>query len=139
MNRAKFPARKDDGSFCVEIGLSVVRAGDNNLKSNIRDWIAADWMPRNLVWKREWRTGGSLGTISEQALNYQSEFMGAPEIVGYDASVLQIRVVGRESAKFWKDWLISRFLPDLKAKFPEVGDQLYIRNCEEAGGTGILP
>jgi hypothetical protein len=86
-------------------------------------------MPRNLTWKRDWRTGENRETIDQQVLNYESEFLGEPKIISAEASELQIRIAGKASAKFWKDWLISKFLPDLKAKFPEVNGQLYIRNC----------
>jgi hypothetical protein len=129
MNKAKFPVRKTDGSFCVEIGLSAAPGAIMEFSARVQTWILTDWMPYNSIWKREWRTGNNLQTVDEQVLNFEDEFIGAPEVIGFETSVLQLRVFGKASAKFWKDWLILKFLPDLRATFPEVGNQLYMRDC----------
>ena len=37
----------------------------------------------------------------------------------------------KKTAKLWKDWVVSRLVPDLKAAFLGVGELLYIRDCAE--------
>lgn len=131
MNEAKFPRRNDDGSFCIEIGLKVASYGVGDLRTRVQTWIAGDWMPRNRVWKREWKTGADLAITREQLLNYEAEFEDAPKVVSCDLSGLRIKIAGRASARFWRDWLISKFLPDLRSAFPEIDGQLYVRDFKK--------
>lgn len=98
---------------------------------SIRAWIGDAWMPRNRTWTREGKTGPNLETIRIQELHYDDEFVGLPEVAAGPTSELQVRLRGKKTAKFWRDWLVSRLMPDLKAAFPEVGELLYVRNCTE--------
>jgi hypothetical protein len=68
---------------------------------------------------------------NEQVLRYEDEFMKPPEVVSHEESKLCLRLFGKKSAKFWKDWVASRLLPDLKARFPQVGELLYVGNCRQ--------
>jgi len=94
-------------------------------------WISDAWMPRNATWTREWKTGSNLATTRVEELKYDDEFTGPPEVAAGPTSELQLRLKGKKTAKFWKDWLVSRLVPDLKAAFPGVGELLYIRDCAE--------
>jgi hypothetical protein len=58
----------------------------------------------------------------EQVLRYEDEFVRPPEIVPSKGSEPLIRLAGRESSQAWRDWIVSRLLPDLKKQFPEVGE-----------------
>jgi hypothetical protein len=90
-------------------------------------------MPHHSVWQWTWRTGPNLATTYEQVLHYEDDFMKPPEIVSCEGAELRIRLFGKKSSKFWRDWLVSRLLPDLKAEFPEVevGKGLCIEDCRE--------
>lgn len=131
MRHAKFPARKADGSFCIEIGVRM--AGDLSVDAvpRIQQWISGVWMPHHMTWTREWRTGSNFATSKEQILNYSDEFAAPPEVSLGPASELRLRLKGNKTAKFWRDWVASRIVPDLKEAFPGVEDLLYIRNCDE--------
>lgn len=129
MTKVNFPKKYADGSFCVEIRLGVTDIRQASLGSTIQDWINVSWMHNRSTWKRQWRTGPEQAVTEEQILHYQDEFITPPEVVACDGSELRLRLFGRQSAKFWKDWLVSRLIPDLKANFPEVGDRLSIQDC----------
>jgi hypothetical protein len=130
MSSAKFPARTADGSFCVEIGVQMT-GGQADLVLRVRAWLNDTWMPRHVTWTREWQTGSNLATTQAQELHYDDEFTGPPEVAAGPTSELQLRLRGKKTAKFWKDWLVSRLVPDLMAAFPGLGELLYIRDCAE--------
>jgi hypothetical protein len=129
MSSAKFPARSADGSFCVEIGVNLNSNVQQDLVPSIQAWINDAWMPRNTTWTREWMTGPNLSTSSAQELQYDNEFTGPPEVAAGPSAELQLRLRGKKTAKFWKDWVISRLVPDIKEAFPGIGELLYIRDC----------
>jgi|SRR5271165_1722717 len=133
MTKAKFPKRNEDGSFCVEVCVSVAGNISEDHASRIQGWIDDVWMPRNKTWKRVWRTGANLATIKEEMLSYDDEFLRPPKIVSCENSELRFRLFGKYSANFWRDWLVLRIMPDLKADFPnlEIGEPRYVKNCKE--------
>ena len=131
MPNVNFPKRNNDGSFCIEVSLRLVSDSRGDLGSRIQRWIDNEWMVEHSTWKRVWRTGPNLETIDEEILNYTDEFIKAPQISACEASEIQFQLFGKKSAKFWKDWLVSRFLPDLKAEFPEIDEGISIENCRE--------
>jgi hypothetical protein len=130
MSPARFPARKADGSFCVEIGVQMTDL-QIDFVSCVQTWINDAWMPQHGTWTREWKTGSNLATRQVQELRYDDEFMGPPEVAAGSASELQLRLRGKKTAKFWKDWVVSRLMPDLKAQFPGVGELIYLRDFTE--------
>lgn len=73
----------------------------------------------------------NLATSKEQILKYTDEFLSPPEIVSGQSSELHLRLRGKRTAKFWKDWIASRIVPDLKAEFSAIGELLHIRDCVE--------
>ncbi len=129
MIKEHFPARNTDGSFCVEIGLTLAHPGGEKFASEIQEWIGAEWMPRNSTWRRAWRTGAELSEVNEQILYYKEEFLNLPQVVSSSDTEMRLRIEGNKTAKFWRDWLVSRLLPDLKEEFSGIGDVLFIRNC----------
>jgi hypothetical protein len=128
MTRSNFPKIYPDGSFCVEIRLAVTDTRQGSLGSTMQDWINESWIHDRSTWRRQWRTGPDQAVTEEQILHYQDEFRKPPE-VALDGSELRLRLLGKQSAKYWRDWLVSRLIPDLKAKFPELGDRLSIKDC----------
>jgi|SRR5262245_57668935 len=121
-NKVKFPRRGEDGSFCVEVCVSLMGAVDDDLASHLQDWINNVWMQRNRAW-----------SFMKETIHYESEFSRPPQIISCANSQLRFRLFGVKSAKYWKDWLVFRLVPDLKVEFPEIeiGSPRYIKNCDD--------
>lgn len=130
-SKMNFPRRNDDGSFCVEISLTVAGECDEDLGSRIQHWIDGDWMKHRSTWKRVWKTGPNLTRTIEQVHYYDDEFMKPPKVVSCEGSELRFQLFGKRTAKFWKDWLISRLLPDLREQFREVGERVHLEDCKK--------
>jgi hypothetical protein len=126
-----YPVRRSDGSFCVVVGLRIEGGHAPQIAACVRTWIADVWMPHNLTWTREWRTGADLKETNPQILKYSDEFLSAPSVSSNECAELRIHFFGNKEAKFWRDWVVSRFTPDLKANFSEIGDLLFFRNCDD--------
>ncbi len=92
------------------------------------------WMPGHGTWTREWKSGPKLERGTLQTLHYGDEFLEPPVIAVGPDSELQLRLRGQKTAKFWRDWLVSRLVPDLKEEFSNVGELLYIRDHEVHAG-----
>jgi hypothetical protein len=107
----------------------VVGNLQTDLLPRVQAWIGDVWMPQNATWAREWQTGSNLTVSRAQELHYDDEFTAPPEVSAGPISELQLRLSGAKTAQFWKDWVVSRLVPDLKAAFPGVGELLYIRDC----------
>ena len=90
------------------------------------------WAPRNKTWARECKTGPGLTVERPEILEYEDELSAPPEVISCEGSELRFRLRGK-GEKLWKDWMVMRILPDLKAEFPEVevgAKILGIRNCD---------
>jgi len=125
-----FPKRRPDGSFCVEVTLAA-NTNDEDLGGRIRQWLTEVWMPSNTAWLRVWKTGPGLSVERPELLHYGDEFLSPPILISSVAAEVRFQLRGRDpKQKLWRDWLVLRILPDLKANFPEVGDTLSITNCE---------
>jgi hypothetical protein len=74
-----------------------------------------------------WKTG----TPHPQAetLEYADEFSAPPRVVHCAGSELRFQLQGKNTAKFWRDWLVLRIIPELKKRFPEIGDVCSIGDC----------
>jgi len=131
MNTAKFPSRKVDGSFCVDVGLQLLDESPDNICNLIDEWFSGVWMAANKTWTRTWSTGANLEVKKDEVLVYSDEFLRAPTASLGSESELRIRLFGTNSARLWKDWLVSKIAPDLKEKFPYIGDLLYIKDCAD--------
>ena len=120
MNKIKFPRRQPDGSFCVEVTLSVMAEEPEELLRRVQEW-AIKWVEANQVWI--WMGG-------TKKLLYQQEFKREPHPTSCTSTELKIQFEGQPSAKkMWKDWIVYRILPDLKEAFTEVRDVSSIKNC----------
>lgn len=129
---AKFPKRASDGSFCVEIRLSVDTTTDPaELASRITDWIEK-WAQVNRYWKN------NLAHDEGGVLDFCDEFARPPYCVTGDVGSLFLRVEGRPGAgKWWRDWIASRLRRDLMAAFKEIQPRPMekARNCSENSRT----
>src|SRR5437867_2814598 len=120
MSKIKFPKRRPDGSFCIEVILHIVSDDPEGLLKRVRDW-AIQWAKANQVWTRKWCTGEGLQN-QEEELQYIQDFNQEPLPIACSTTELKIQLECKPSAQLWKDWLVSRILPDLKTSFPEIRD-----------------
>ncbi len=112
--RAKLPKRRPDGSFCIEMQLSIVTNDSTVLATRMNGWIDA-WVLANRYW--ECPMAKSVGGV----FDFYDEFIWPPYCVVGNAGSVSIKVEGRPGAgKWWKDWILSRMMRDLIAMFKEV-------------------
>jgi hypothetical protein len=48
---AKFPKRRADGSFCVEVVVSVNTIDEKALSQRVQDWCTNIWAPEHKTWE----------------------------------------------------------------------------------------
>ncbi len=125
MTKAKFPLRDEEGRFCVEIRVSVSADDVGSLSKQIAAWILNEWLPANKIWTQSWRPGG------DQIHYYEDEFAGAPKISHGPGEEICITLRGQKTARFWRDWFVLRMLPDLKARFSQIGKTLSVENAAQ--------
>lgn len=122
--KVRFPKKRADGSFCIEVSIPVSTDDPEGLLRSVQDWLS-QWAKANQIWIRTWQPTGRI-----EELFYGQEFKGAPQPISCDSSELKIRLEGQPSAKWWKDWMVSRILADLKAAFSEIRAIGHLRDCE---------
>ena len=110
----KFPKRRNDGSFSVEVILSIQANDPKEFLSRVQQWLE-QWVQSN----RHWKT--ALAASAGGVLDFFDEFTGPPSCVLKGTNALSLRVQCRPNARtWWKDWLVLRILKDLQEKFIEV-------------------
>jgi hypothetical protein len=122
-----FPKRRPDGSFCIETRIAIDAADRAVLASRINDWIE-EWVRANRYW--ECKFAESEGGV----FDFYDEFARPPYCVTGDSGSLFLRVEGCPGAgKWWRDWIGSRLLPDLRAAFREIRSRPMenARNCPD--------
>jgi hypothetical protein len=114
MISTKFPKRRPDGSFCVELRLRVDTKDVEELAHLINAWIE-EWVRANRYWKN------NLAHRENGVLDFYDEFARPPYCVAGDPVSLFLRVEGCPgSGKWWRDWIASRLTRDLRATFKEI-------------------
>jgi hypothetical protein len=126
MSLVKFPKRRTDGSFCLEIVLPVVTSDPDALLRRVQDWTVR-WVKANEVWTRKWQPSG------EELLRYHQEFKREPRPVSCSLTELRIQLEGKPSAKWWKDWMVLRIIHDLSDAFTEIQSGGRVTDCNEVG------
>jgi|ADGO01.1.fsa_nt_gi hypothetical protein len=127
MTTAPFRAGRDNAGFLVELEMSVVPDADASLREEVQRWLRDEWAPSNQLWRRVCRDAS--GEYVRNLL-YSDEF-SAPPCVLADGSLLRLVVEGRSCARYWREWLVARLIPDVRARFPQVGAVRLIRNFEQ--------
>jgi len=121
--KIKFPKRRLDGSFCVEVRLRVNSPEPDVLERRITTWLD-EWTETNRHWKRS-EAGSTGGSV-----DFFEEFAGPPSNVKCKNNLLRFRLEGRPAAKkIWKDWLILRLLKELVGAFHEITALEEIVDC----------
>lgn len=123
MSKVNFPKRHPDGSFCIDVSFSVATENYQELSKAIVSW-ATEWAGANTVWLRRWEPTGKT-----EELRYADEFKGPLTPVFCDAGRLTVRLQGQPAAQWWRDWLVSRIIPELKQSFSEIRDGVEIKDC----------
>ena len=119
----KFPKRRSDGSFCVEVRLRVDSRQPDVLADRLTAWLH-QWLRTNRYWK--WSLAKSAGGV----LDFLDDFVGLPTVVVCAPAFVCLRFECRPKAKkWWKDWLVLRMLQDIHAAFAEVTAVEKIGNC----------
>ena len=111
----KFPERRPDGSFSVEITLRVNSKQPDVLVASVNSWLG-QWVHANRFWKFSHHPESSDGV-----LDFLRDFTGPPSCIARGTDFLALRLEGRPETKgAWKDWLVLRLLKDLTATFVEI-------------------
>ncbi|MFZ5895026.1 MAG: hypothetical protein ACOY0T_28460 [Myxococcota bacterium] len=112
MTEARFPKKRDDGSFTV---LALFSTSDENVVPLVRAYVEA-WVRANQTWTRIWRSN----CIEVERLEFSSEFASEPRVEdGNEKLRFAIVFDGRPSALRWKDW-IAFLLDELRRVFHEI-------------------
>ena len=130
MTTRRLPLLRPDGTFCVEVGLSVKTDAPASLLENFTAW-AKRWLLEHETWERQW------DTKRIERLNFYDEF-SALQVVSCTASKLVFRLEGKQvqgkpGNRWWKDWLVLRLLPEVRVAFAEVTALESIKNCDPDG------
>jgi hypothetical protein len=126
-----FPKRRADGTFCVEVEIALSPESGVENGGVIQNWWSTEWMQKNERWIRIWNEGHA--TERREVLLFEDDFCGFPQVVSCDGSRLRFRLVGKSSGKWWRDWLVSRIIPDLRIRFPGMGELNGVWDCNDAG------
>src|SRR5215470_7253138 len=116
---ARFPHRRDDGSFCVEIFLRFESEAPEQLSTRISTWLRV-WVGRN-----------QHSTWFAEDVAYEDEFAGQPSDVELGDGVLRFRMECQPNARWWKDWLVVGLLTDMQREFVEIKGVEKIGSCSE--------
>lgn len=127
MKKVAFRGGRKDATFLVEIEMSVPAGATNSLCEEIQQWLNDEWAPRNQLWRRVCRNAAREYI---QDLLYSDEFSSTPSVLR-SSSKLHLVIEGRNCAEFWRDWLVARLIPDVRSRFPLIGDTQVIRNFEQ--------
>jgi hypothetical protein len=116
----KFPKKRPDGSFCVEIALRVNTSDPEGLAARITSWLE-EWTQRNRYWN--W---------FEETLDFFNDFAGSPICTEHTPESVIVRVESRPKfTKWWRDWIVLRLLKDLQSQFHEIIAVEAFANCLE--------
>jgi hypothetical protein len=110
-----FPARRPDGSFCVEVVCVVDTDEQSDLAGRVERWFL-DWLGDD----RRWPWFG-------EDMIFSNEFSGPPFAYECESGALRFRLVGTPTAKWWKDILVL-ILKDLQHAFAEIKGVSAIRD-----------
>ena len=115
MSAARFPHRRPDGSFCIEVALCVETRTPTDLAGRAAEWLD-EWVRNNQHWP--W---------FGHDVKYVDELTGNPFHV--EGSRLSFRLEGKPTAKWWKDFLVLRILKELQHAFSEIKEVEKIGDC----------
>lgn len=128
MSLQKFPRTDARGHFQVKAGLRLEARLGEECSARIKEWLDDRWVRENRVWHRKWKTGPNLSILNTEALEFEDSFLRSPDVIFEPPATLCILLHGRDRSSPWRDWLISKIIPDVRRAFPQVGDPLFIKD-----------
>jgi hypothetical protein len=72
------------------------------------------WVGSWVLTTQRWRWDAT------RELNYFDDFEGPPTDIATSGKRLSFRLDGRPGAKWWRDWLALRLLPEAQTRFPAI-------------------
>jgi hypothetical protein len=118
----KFPKRRADGSFCVQISLQTDAPDPAQLANRINSWFC-EWAQANRYWHTK---------FSNVSPDFFDQFIEAPSCIVSGDGFLYLRIEGKADAKkWWKDWMILRIMPAVREAFKEITGFEKISNCPD--------
>jgi hypothetical protein len=127
----RVPKRRSDGSFSIEVGLSISAEIIDKIEfvRSVQEWFDTFWTDNPKLW-----TGRSLTGPEHE--RYADEFSAPPRVTHFEGSKLTFRLEGKATPKptnVYKDWLVLRIGRELNKRFPEVGEVrlISLRNSDE--------
>jgi hypothetical protein len=119
----RFPARRSDRSFCIDVVFRVKSGQMKSLPSRIAKW-SDEWVEVNRHWKSKHPES------SDGVLDFLRDFSGPPQSLTLGPDSISLRFEVRpESKRAWRDWLGIRFVKELRQAFPEITTLEAVRNC----------
>jgi hypothetical protein len=115
-----FPLLRQDGTFDIRLDFFLEHPVERDA---VNQWLAS-WVQRNDPWEREWRGAGG-EVVQIDCLRFFDSFLTVPQCISIYASCVSIRLNGRGSDAFWKDWmvrLIEEIVGDLCIRFDRATD-----------------
>jgi len=112
--RVKFPRKRADGSFSVELIFSA----SSRLDGSVSDWLSG-WTGLNEEWVRDWKSGNPFVVVKSETLRWSDEFEGPPVLLAESSEGLRLRLDAKSGSTYWKDWLV-RLVEALIAAFPQL-------------------
>ncbi len=109
---AKFPRKRHDGTFSVEI---VFASTAPPRREEVEAWLQ-EWISSNGVWIREWR-GAEDKVVQTETLRLAEAFLSNPRPSRWDDGEYVVHLDGASVAPFWKDWMVN-LIGDVTARFP---------------------
>jgi hypothetical protein len=125
--RREFPKLRPDGSFCIEVRLRVSTDQLELLASRVTEWFDG-WVRQNRYWK--------MPTIRKEGkgmavFDYFDDFARPPSCAASPPDSVVLRLEGRPGGKWWRGWLASRIVKELRVAFKEIGKIEKAVNCPE--------
>jgi hypothetical protein len=120
MESMVFPNLKEDGTFDIRLEFFPEVFVE---KDAVNRWITS-WLQENDPWVRRWRGAGDEVAKTDR-LRFLDSFVTAPRCVGASSSSVLIRLTGRGSDAYWKDWMvrmIEEITNDLGLRFDRATD-----------------
>ncbi len=88
MNGARFPSKRDDGTFSVSARFSI---SEPQLRELV-EAIVSSWVRKR---------------VSEEDVVIGNDLLSEPRVVGIDAQRLDVVFEGGPQSRRWKDWMVA--------------------------------
>lgn len=130
MTSQQFPKVDSEGRFVVRIGLQLFPPSGAKDAEKIGRWLIDQWLPANRTWRRKWANGQNALRNIEEELLFSDSFYSYPEVSYRERDTLCVVLHGKSRSALWRDWMISKIIPELKEEFPNIGDRLFVENAD---------